>query len=144
MSERVVIAYSGGLDTSWCIPHLKQTLDVDVVTVTVDVGGMDADERAALAARSRELGASEHLHVDAKDLFFDEILKFLLMGNVLRGQVYPLCVGAERSLQAREVARVARQVGSQENPPKKAGSRKTTCASSRPRHYSMVTTRPST
>ena len=111
MSERVVIAYSGGLDTSWCIPHLKQTLGVDVVTVTVDVGGMDADERAALAARSRELGASEHLHVDAKDLFFDEILKFLLMGNVLRGQVYPLCVGAERSLQAREVARVARRLG---------------------------------
>lgn len=111
MSERIVVAYSGGLDTSWCIPHLRQCADVEVVTVTVDVGGMDDAERAALAERSASLGAAQHIHVDAKDVFFDEIVKYLLMGNVLRGQVYPLCVGAERSLQAREVARIARQLG---------------------------------
>ena len=111
MADRVVVAYSGGLDTSWCIPHLIQTLGVEVVTVTIDVGGMSETERTELAKRSERLGAIEHVHVDAKDLFFDEIIRFLIMGNVLRGQLYPLCVGAERSLQAREVARVAKELG---------------------------------
>ena len=107
MSEAVVLAYSGGLDTSWCIPHLLGTGASEVITVTIDVGGTDAAERELLAQRSRQLGAARHLHVDARHQFFDEVVRYLLMGNVLRGNLYPLCVGAERSLQAREVARGA-------------------------------------
>ncbi len=111
MSEAVVLAYSGGLDTSWCIPHLLGTTAPEVITVTVDVGGTDAAEREVLAQRSRQLGAARHIHVDARRQFFDEVVRYLLMGNVLRGNLYPLCVGAERSLQAREVARVAQELG---------------------------------
>jgi argininosuccinate synthase len=67
-------------------------------------------DRSELSIRSKELGAVRHLHVDARQTFFDEIVQYLIFGNVLRGQAYPLCVGAERSLQAREVARVAREL----------------------------------
>ncbi|HRV81942.1 MAG TPA: argininosuccinate synthase, partial [Planctomycetota bacterium] len=107
----VVLAYSGGLDTSWCIPRLRAQADARVVTVTVDVGGMSAGERSEMAARSRSLGAIEHVHLDARATFFQEIVRFLIFGNVLRGAAYPFSVGAERSLQAREVARIAREMG---------------------------------
>lgn len=111
MTDPVALAYSGGLDTSWCIPHLVESHDAEVITVNVDVGGLDETELHAMAARSAELGAKRHVHVDAKDTFYQEVIRFLLIGNVLRGNVYPLCVGAERSLQAREVARVATELG---------------------------------
>ncbi len=106
----VALAYSGGLDTSWCVPYLVEQ-GWNVITVTVDVGGLDDAERKVLADRSKELGASEHYLIDARQTFFDAVLKYLVMGNVLRGNLYPLCVGAERSLQAAEVARVAREKG---------------------------------
>ena len=111
MSETVVLAFSGGLDTSWCVPWLREERKCRVVTVTVDVGGMNAAERTALEQRALSLGADQHLFVDGREKLWSELLRFLVIGNVLRGNVYPLCVGAERSLQAREVARVARELG---------------------------------
>jgi argininosuccinate synthase len=111
-SDPIVLAFSGGLDTSFCVPWLAETCGRPVVTVTVDTGGLDAAAGAALAARSRALGAADHLQVDARDAFFDRVLRFLILGNVRRGQVYPLCVGAERLIQAQEVARAAVRLGS--------------------------------
>jgi argininosuccinate synthase len=109
MAEVVVLAFSGGLDTSWCVPHLRESRKAEVWTVTVDVGGFGEEGRREIEDRSRKLGAARHVWVDGRRRLFDEVLRFLIMGNVLRGHVYPLCVGAERSLQAREVARVARE-----------------------------------
>jgi argininosuccinate synthase len=111
MSERVVLAYSGGLDTSFCVPWLAERLGAEVITVTVDTGGLDDAARERLEAKALALGAAQHRLVDARARYFDETLSFLIMGNVLRGSVYPLCVGAERGLQARIVADVAREVG---------------------------------
>ena len=111
MRERIVLAYSGGLDTSFCVPWLAERYGAKVTTVTVDTGGISAAERAAIEARALSLGAERHVLVDARSRYFDETLRFLVAGNVLRGQVYPLCVGAERSLQARLVAEAAREVG---------------------------------
>ncbi|HSM13801.1 MAG TPA: argininosuccinate synthase [Thermoanaerobaculia bacterium] len=113
MSQRapIVLAFSGGLDTSFCVPYLAETRGRDVVTVTVDTGGLDDETRAALAERSRALGAAGHVLVDARRAFFDDVLRFLIFGNIRRGGLYPLSVGAERSIQAREVARVARERG---------------------------------
>jgi argininosuccinate synthase len=111
MNEPIVLAFSGGLDTSFCVPWLKERYGRPVVTVTVDTGGLDDAAREALAARATSLGAQRHVLVDARRAFFDDTLRFLVMGNVLRGHLYPLCVGAERTLQAREVARVAREAG---------------------------------
>lgn len=107
----IILAFSGGLDTSFCVPWLKETYDRPVVTATVDTGGLDIDAAEALAERSRELGAVEHVLIEAREAFFDEVLKHLIMGNVRRGQLYPLCVGAERGIQARFLAEIAGERG---------------------------------
>lgn len=107
----IILAYSGGLDTSFCVPWLKETYGRDVVTATVDTGGIDAAAAKALRERSLALGAIEHVLVDCKELFFDTVIRFLIAGNVLRGQAYPLCVGAERGLQASRLATLAAERG---------------------------------
>ena len=109
--EPILLAFSGGLDTSFCVPWLAETYGRPVITVTVDTGGIDAAAAAALAARARRLGAIEHRLIDARSAYFEQVLKFLIMGNVRRGQLYPLCVGAERVLQAQTIAHMAVQLG---------------------------------
>jgi len=111
MSGPVVLAFSGGLDTSFLVPWLAERTGRPVITVTVDTGGLSEEARGDLARRSRSLGAVEHRTIEAREAFFQETLRFLVFGNVRRGHVYPLCVGAERTLQARKVAEVAREVG---------------------------------
>lgn len=108
----ILLAFSGGLDTSFCVPWLKETYQRPVITVTVDTGGIDAAAALTLESRARELGASAHYLVPAKADYFDRVLKFLLMGNARRGQVYPFCVGAERVLQAQTIAEMAKKLGS--------------------------------
>ncbi len=103
----ILLAFSGGLDTSFCVPWLKETYGCPVITVTVDTGGIDAAAAKSLAERSASLGAIAHHLVDARASYFDQVLKFLIMGNVRRGNVYPLCVGAERVLQAQTIAQMA-------------------------------------
>ena len=105
--EPILLAFSGGLDTSFCVPWLKETYQRPVITVTVDTGGIDAAAAQSLAERSVLLGAIEHHLIDARAAYFDQVLKFLIMGNVRRGNVYPLCVGAERVLQAQTIAHMA-------------------------------------
>jgi argininosuccinate synthase len=112
-AKPILLAFSGGLDTSFCVPWLKETYGRPVTTVTVDTGGIDAESARQLAARARELGALEHHLIDARGAYFDQVLKFLIMGNVRRGQLYPLCVGAERVLQAQTIAQMALKLGSQ-------------------------------
>lgn len=108
---KVVLAFSGGLDTSFCVPWLRETLGADVVTVTVNTGGATRKALDAVALRARELGATRHVEIDARATVYDHHVSWLVRGNVLRGEVYPLCVGAERTRQAIEVARVAREIG---------------------------------
>ncbi len=105
----IVLAFSGGLDTSFCVPYLREKYGKDVLTVTVDTGA--STDRAAVESQSKKLGAVKHFHVDARNMLYEEYLQYLVMGNVLRGGVYPLCVGAERVVQAREVVNIARQTG---------------------------------
>lgn len=106
----VVLAFSGGLDTSFCVAWLMEKLGRPVITVTVDTGGgVDA---ASLERQALALGAERHVTVDARPEFFDSVLRYLVFGNVRRGQLYPLCVGAERGLQARIVALQAAALGS--------------------------------
>ncbi|MGI9219576.1 MAG: argininosuccinate synthase domain-containing protein, partial [Woeseiaceae bacterium] len=107
----IILAFSGGLDTSFCVPWLKETYGRDVVTATVDTGGIDAAAADALRDRALALGAIEHVIVDAKQDFFETVIRYLIAGNVLRGQAYPLCVGAERGLQAERLAQLAAERG---------------------------------
>ncbi len=109
--SHAIVAFSGGLDTSFVVLYLRREYGCTVSTVTVDTGGFDAAEVEQIAARSKELGAESHHFLDGRQAVYDEHLSWLIRGNVLRGSVYPLCVGAERVVQAREVARVAREKG---------------------------------
>jgi argininosuccinate synthase len=108
----IVLAYSGGLDTSFLVPWIAEHARRPIITVTVDTGGIDAAAAATLAERSRALGAVAHHQVDARADYFEQVLRFLIMGNVRRGQLYPLCVGAERVMQAQTIARMARELDS--------------------------------
>lgn len=107
----ILLAFSGGLDTSFCVPWLKQEYGRDVITVTVDTGGIDAQATKDLQARAKALGAIEHLQLDCKQQFFNEVIRYLIFGNVLRGNAYPLCVGAERGVQAAALAKLAKEHG---------------------------------
>ena len=107
----IILAFSGGLDTSFCVPWLKENYARDVVTATIDTGGIDENAATALEERALALGAIEHVLIDCKQSFFDTVIRHLIAGNVLRGQAYPLCVGAERGLQAAELARLATERG---------------------------------
>jgi len=107
----IILAFSGGLDTSFCVPWLKENYGRDVITACVDTGGIDQGAATALEERALALGAVEHVLIDAKQDFFDTVIRYLIAGNVLRGQAYPLCVGAERGLQAERLARIASERG---------------------------------
>lgn len=102
--RKIVLAYSGGLDTSYCIPYLTERKGFEVITVTVDTGGFDAEELREIEERSGALGAVRHFTVDARQRVFDHWVSYLIKGNVLRGQVYPLAVAAERVVQAQVIA----------------------------------------
>jgi len=110
-SKPIVLAYSGGLDTSFLVPWVAENYGRPVITVTVDTGGIDAATARTLSERARALGAIEHHQVDARADYFEQVLRFLIMGNVKRGQLYPLCVGAERVMQAQTIAHMARKLG---------------------------------
>jgi len=107
----IVLAFSGGLDTSFCVPYLQETYDQPVHTVTVDTGGLTDADRADIAQRAQVLGADEHHLLDGRAALYDDHLSVLIKGNVLRGGVYPLCVGPERVVQAKGVAEVANELG---------------------------------
>ena len=107
----IILAFSGGLDTSFCVPWLKENYGRDVITACVDTGGIDADAAVALEERAVALGAIEHILIEAKEEFFDKVIRHLIAGNVLRGNAYPLCVGAERGLQAEKLALLAKERG---------------------------------
>ncbi len=106
-AQRVVLAFSGGLDTSFLLLYLQERYGYEVITATVDTGGFSAIALAEIEARAYKLGACEHHNIDAKETVFADHIRFLIFGNVRRGQTYPLCVGAERVTQARAVATLA-------------------------------------
>jgi argininosuccinate synthase len=110
-SEPILLAFSGGLDTSFLVPWLSATYGRPIITVTVDTGGIDAEAAKVLDQRARALGAQDHILVEARQAYFDQVIKYLIMGNVKRGQMYPLCVGAERVMQAQTIAEYARRLG---------------------------------
>lgn len=110
-SEPILLAFSGGLDTSFLVPWLKENYGRPVITMTVDTGGIDAEAAKVLEQRAKAYGAQQQILVEAKPTYFEQVLKYLIMGNVRRGQLYPLCVGAERVMQAQLIAEHARKLG---------------------------------
>ncbi|MCZ7557873.1 MAG: argininosuccinate synthase [Bacteroidia bacterium] len=112
MSEgtRVVLAFSGGLDTTYCAVHLSATMDCELHTVTVNTGGFSPAECTAIEMRALSLGAAVHRTIDATQEFYSRCIRHLVFGNVLRGGLYPLSVSAERVFQAEAIARYAKEI----------------------------------
>ena len=104
------LAFSGGLDTSYAVIALRRE-GFDVVTVTADTGGFAPDELETIRKRSAALGAVRHVLVDARQDVYDRFFSFVIRGNVLRGGVYPVAVGAERHAQAEALIAAAREHG---------------------------------
>jgi argininosuccinate synthase len=109
--RRIVVAFSGGLDTTYCVAWLRESTAAEVVTVTVDTGGFDPTALERIEAASRRAGAQRHVVVDGTDQVFNRMITLIIQGNVLRGGLYPLCVSAERLVQAELVARTASEFG---------------------------------
>lgn len=106
----LALAFSGGLDTSYCVPRLIER-GFAVQTVFVNTGGSTAEQCAAIRAQALAVGATAHHEVDARTQVFDRFVRVLIQANVLRGEVYPLSVAAERTQQAISVVEVARRIG---------------------------------
>jgi argininosuccinate synthase len=109
--KKVVLAYSGGLDTSYCLKYLKNEKGFEVHTVLINTGGFDADELDAVEKRAYELGSAKHANLDIIDKYYDKAIKYLIFGNVLKNNTYPLSVSAERVFQAIEAVKYAKSVG---------------------------------
>ena len=111
MSQKVVLAFSGGLDTSFCVKYLTDDRGFDVYSVLVDTGGFSDAEVQAIKNRAYSLGVKSHVTVTKTDDYYQQCLKFLVYGNVLKNNTYPLCVSAERIFQAIAVGEYAREIG---------------------------------
>lgn len=112
MSEKkkVVLAYSGGLDTTFCLHHLKDDKNLEVHTVLVDTGGFSQEELVSTEAKALSFGAKAHKNIAVVDEFYEKAIKYLIFGNVLRNNTYPLSVSAERVFQAIAIAEYANEV----------------------------------
>lgn len=109
--NKVVLAYSGGLDTSFCIKYLSTEKGLEVHALTVNTGGFTPEELNGLEERALQLGARTFRAVDAVPEFYEKCIRFLIYGNVLRNNTYPLSVSAERMFQALEVVKYAQSTG---------------------------------
>ena len=111
MNNKVVLAFSGGLDTSFCVPYLKNERGLEVHTVMVNTGGFSDEEAKAIEARALSLGAASHKTINAVDTYYEKGIKYLIFGNILKNATYPLSVSSERVFQALEVLNHVKEIG---------------------------------
>ena len=110
--KKLVLAYSGGLDTSYCLKTLSQE-GYEVHAVSVNTGGFSAEEIKVQEEKAYAMGASTYRSIDALQSFYDKIVKYLIFGNVLKNNTYPLSVSAERIIQAIEIIEYAKRINAQ-------------------------------
>lgn len=111
MNNKVVLAYSGGLDTSYCVKYLTEEKKLDVYAITVNTGGFSDEQLQAIEIRSKELGVKHFIVKDVVQEYYEQCIKYLIFGNVLKNNTYPLSVSAERVFQAIAVAEYAKEIG---------------------------------
>jgi argininosuccinate synthase len=104
MSKKVVIGFSGGLDTSYCVKYFTDELNYEVHSIIVNTGGFSKQELKDIEKHAKALGVTTHTTVDAIKSYYDTIIKYLIYGNVLKNNTYPLSVSAERLSQALHIA----------------------------------------
>lgn len=109
--KKVLLAFSGGLDTSYCAIHLAKDKGYEVYTAAVNTGGFDAEEQKVLAQKAADLGIKNHVCINVEQEFYEKGIKYLIFGNVLKNHTYPLSVSAERIFQAIAIAEYAKEIG---------------------------------
>ena len=107
--EKLVLAYSGGLDTSYSLKKLSQE-NYKVHAVSVNTGGFSIEEIDTIEKKAYEMGAFTYKNINALQAFYDQIVKYLIFGNVLKNNTYPLSVSAERIIQAVEIVHYAKSI----------------------------------
>ena len=103
--KKILLAYSGGLDTSYCLKKLVKKYDV--YTITIDTGGFLESEKQKIKKQSISMGAKKHILINSKEKYYNRIIKYLIYGNVLKNNTYPLSVSAERIIHALEILKYA-------------------------------------
>ena len=111
MKKKVVLAFSGGLDTSFCCIYLSRDRDMEVHSVIVNTGGFSEQELKQIEKRAYALGVTSHAVVDETLNYYDSCIKYLIYGNVLKNATYPLSVSAERVSQATAIAKYVNMIG---------------------------------
>lgn len=110
-NKKVILAYSGGLDTTYCVKYLSEDCGLEVHSALVNTGGFSADELKDVEKKAYELGVKSHKTLDATDAFYKDCIKYLIAGNILKNNTYPLSVSAERVFQAMAIGKYARELG---------------------------------
>ena len=108
--KKVVLAYSGGLDTSYCVKYLINELQLEVHSVLVNTGGFSEEELKTVEAKAYEMGVTSHTHKDILETYYSKAIKYMVFGNVLKNNTYPLSVSAERVFQSIEVVKYAKSL----------------------------------
>ena len=108
--EKVVVAYSGGLDTSYCVKYLQHELNLEVHSVLVNTGGFSDEELKMVEAKAYEMGVKSHTNCNILETYYQKAIKYMVFGNVLKNNTYPLSVSAERVFQAIEVVEYAKKI----------------------------------
>ncbi|SEN81973.1 argininosuccinate synthase [Chitinophaga rupis] len=111
MSKKVVLGFSGGLDTSYCVKYLTEEKGYEVYSVIVNTGGFTDAELQEIEKRAYSLGVKSHKTVNAVRSYYDKVIKYLVFGNVLKNNTYPLSVSAERMSQALAIAEYVKETG---------------------------------
>ncbi len=111
--KKVVLAYSGGLDTTFCALHLSKDLGHEVHAVLVNTGGFSAQELQDVEQRAHGLGVASFRILDVVQDYYQSVIRYLVYGNVLKNDTYPLSVSAERIVQAKSIAEYAISIGAQ-------------------------------
>jgi len=109
--KKIVLGFSGGLDTTYCAKYLSDELGYEVHSIIVNTGGFDTTELKHIESHAYRLGVASHASVEATEDYYNRILRFLIYGNCLKNNTYPLSVSAERLIQAVHIAEHARQLG---------------------------------
>ena len=111
--KKLVLAYSGGLDTSYCAKYLSEVENYEVHAVSVNTGGFDKEEIEDIGKKAVQLGAASYTSINAVNTFYEKVVKYLIFGNVLKNNTYPLSVSAERIVQAIEIVNHAKSIGAE-------------------------------